>query len=119
MGYINEVQLDGQNYLIEPLLYITAGGTSSALTAAINDFTLVTGAYVNIKVGTVGAGATLNVQSTGAKQIFYNNNAITANTLIANNIYTFLYDGNHWVVVGDIIRKDVSVDNHNLIFTSN
>jgi hypothetical protein len=48
------------------------GGTSTALTAAISNFELAAGVYVNIKVGTVDANATLNVNNTGAKDIYYN-----------------------------------------------
>ena len=74
MGYIYSIQTpDNTTHLIEPLLFATAGGTRIALTAGINNFNLVAGAYVNIKVGEVGSNATLNVNNTGAKDIYYNN----------------------------------------------
>lgn len=111
MGYIHSVEIDSnQSYLIEPLLFATAGGTSTALTAAINNFTLVAGAYVNLKVGTVGANATLNVNSTGAEYIYYNNVQISAGMLSENHIYTFVYDGTNWVVLGDITGKNVLIN---------
>ena len=111
MAYISSVQIDdGQVHLIEPLLFATAGGTNSALTAAISNFTLVTGACVNIKVGDVAANATLNVNSTGAKDIYYHNSNIKADMLAQNNVYTFVYDGTHWVVINNI----PSVTNKNL-----
>lgn len=120
MGYIYSIQTpDNNTHLIQPLLYTTAGGTSTALTAAINNFTLVAGAYINLKVGEVGVHATLNVNNTGAQDIYYNDVQISAGMLLEDHIYTFIYDGNHWIVTGDIIRKNVSVNNHNLIFTSN
>ena len=110
MSYIHALQIDsGTTHLIEPLLYTTAGGTSGALTAGISNFELVTGAYVNIKVGDVDANATLNVNNTGAKGIYYGDYAINANTLVENNIYTFIYDGSHWLVVGDIIGKNIKI----------
>lgn len=108
MGYIHSIEIDNnQSYLIEPLLFATASGTSTTLTAAINNFTLVAGAYVNLKVGEVGANATLNVNSTGAKNIYYNNVQINADMLSENHIYTFVYDGTNWVVLGDITGTNV------------
>lgn len=110
MGYIHTVNLNNEQiYLIEPRLYATAGGTASALTAGINNFELMNGAYVNIKVSTVAANATLNVNDTGAKDIYYNDVQISANMLTEGNIYTFIYDGNHWNVVGDITGKNILI----------
>ena len=103
MGYIHSIQLnDNSTYLIEPVLYAAASGTTTALTANISNFELVAGTNVNIKVGTVDADATLNVNDIGAKEIRYNNENIKVNQLKANHIYTFVYDGTYWQVVGDI-----------------
>lgn len=111
MGYIYSVDIDNTNsYLIEPLLFATAGGTSTALTADISNFTLTAGAYVNIKVGTVDANATLNVNNTGAEKIYYNNIRISAGMLTADHIYTFVYDGTNWTVLGDLAGSNVIVN---------
>ena len=113
MGYIHSVSITGdQTYLIEPILYATAGGTSTALTAGISNFTLVSGAYVSVKVSTVGANATLNVNNTGAKDIYYNGVQISANLLTEDNIYTFIYDGTKWNVLGDITGKNIIIGNN-------
>ena len=109
MGYIYSVDLESERYLIEPLLYATAGGTATALTAGINNFTLVAGAYVHIKVNDVNANATLNVNSTGAKDIYYNGVQIGTGMLSNGNIYTFIYDGTQWNVIGDIIGKNIMI----------
>ena len=110
MGYIHSVQLNNNStHLIEPILFATAGGTSTALTAAISNFELAAGVYVNLKVGTVGANATLNVNSTGAKAIYYNGMAIGANMLSEDNIYTFIYTGTRWELVGDITGKNIMI----------
>lgn len=111
MAYIHQVQIgqNGDPYIIEPLLFATAGGTRTALTAGIANFTLVSGAYVHVKVGEVGSNATLNVNSTGAKDIYYNGIQISANMLTENNIYTFIYDGIHWNVLGDILEKNIII----------
>ena len=110
MAYIHSVSItNDQTYLIEPLLFATAGGTSTALTAGISNFSLVAGAYVNVKVGEVGANATLNVNSTGAVDIYYNNVQISAGMLTSGNIYTFVYDGVNWNVLGDITGKNILI----------
>ena len=106
---IKEIKISNTSYLIEPTLFATAGGTSTALTAAINNFELFPGVYVNIKVGQVGANATLNVNNTGAKAIYYNNVTINADMLSEGNIYTFIYDNQHWNVLGDITGKNIMV----------
>lgn len=110
MAYIHTINLgEGQRYLIEPKLFATAGGTSTALTAGISDFELFPGAYVYIKVGTVGANATLNVNSTGMKDIYYKGAQINADALTDGNIYTFIYDGTNWNIIGDITGKNVMI----------
>lgn len=110
MGYIHSVQLnDNSTHRIEPTLFATAGGTSTALTAGISNFELAAGVYVNIKVGIVDANATLNVNNTGAKDIYYNGMQISANMLSEDNIYTFIYTGVHWDIVGDITGKNIMI----------
>lgn len=110
MGYISTISINSNDqYLIEPQLFATAGGTNTALTAGINNFELVAGAYVNIKVGEVGANATLNVNNTGAKDIYYNDVQISAGMLTEGNVYTFVYDGAHWVILGDITGQNIMI----------
>lgn len=110
MGYIHTVQINGNiKYLIEPNLYATARGTSSALIAGVTDFELFSGAYVHIKINEVSNNATLNVNGTGAKDIYYNDSPILANTLTAGNIYTFVYTGTHWEIIGDITNKNILI----------
>ena len=110
MGYIHSVQLNNNStHLIEPVLFAIAGGTNTALTASISNFELAAGVYVHIKVGTVNANATLNVNNTGAKAIYYNGAAISANTLSEDNIYTFIYTGVYWEIIGDITGKNMMI----------
>lgn len=110
MGYIHAVQLnDNSTHLIEPKLFATAGGTSTALTAGISNFELAAGVYINLKVSTVDANATLNVNNTGAKPIYYNGVAVNANTLSEDNIYTFIYTGVNWEIIGDITGKNIMI----------
>ncbi len=117
MSYIHTIQIDGgTQHLIEPKLFATAEGTSSAITASINNFELFPGAYVNIKVGTVSANATLSIiygpnqnDYTEPKYIFYNNVKISAGILTEGNIYTFIYTGINWEVLGDITGKNIMI----------
>lgn len=81
----------------------TAAGTA-AKTVELTRFALVTGARVMVKftVTNTASSPTLNVNSTGAKSIFYRGAAISAGYLAANRVYEFVYDGTNYEFVGDI-----------------
>jgi len=46
MAYIKDVQVGSDTYLIEPTLYIAPSKNGTAYTAALTNFSLVTGATV-------------------------------------------------------------------------
>lgn len=74
----------------------TAAATS-AKTATISNYELVKGGIVSIKFdNAVGAGATMNISSKGAKDIFFKGVAITANVIQAGDTATFMYDGTQY-----------------------
>ena len=110
MAYIKDIEIkNGSNsttYLIEPTLFRDASTDDSGetyTTADLTGFELITGATVQIKFSTTNkANATLSVNSTTAASIWYNGAAISENTLKANHIYTLVYDGTSWQIVGDI-----------------
>ena len=81
----------------------TAAATA-AKTVACTGFALVTGAEITVKftVTNTAANPTLNVNSTGAKAIYYRGAAISAGYLAANRTYTFRYNGTQYELVGDI-----------------
>ena len=83
----------------------TAAATA-AKTVTISDskFTLQTGATIVVKftITNTAANPTLNVDSTGAKAIYYNGAAITAGYLKANKVYEFIYNGTQWDLIGDV-----------------
>jgi len=81
----------------------TAAATA-AKAVACNGFKLATGAEITVKftVTNTAANPTLNVNSTGAKAIYYRGSAIAAGYLAANRTYGFRYNGNQWDFVGDI-----------------
>ena len=103
MGYVKDIKIDGSTYLIEPTIYAATAGTAAAITAAISNFELVTGVIVTIKITTSNsANATLSVNGTTAKSIYYNNAAINANVLQANRVYSLVYDGTYWQLIGEL-----------------
>ncbi len=81
----------------------TAAATA-AKTVAVHNFDLATGSNVEVKftVTNTAANPTLNVNSTGAKPIYYHGEAISAEYLAANRTYRFVYNGTQWELIGDI-----------------
>ncbi|MCM1234101.1 MAG: hypothetical protein NC489_28700 [Ruminococcus flavefaciens] len=81
----------------------TAAATAAKV-VALTGFSLVTGAVVRVKftVTNTAANPTLNVNSTGAKAIYYRGSAIAAGTLAANRTYEFVYNGTQYELVGDV-----------------
>lgn len=110
MAYIRDVNITSGNtttqYLIEPTLYGAASTTDLGATYNVtidNNFALVNGVAIQVKFSVTNkVNATLQANSTGAKNIYYNNAQIAADTLKANHTYTFVYDGTQWQLVGDI-----------------
>lgn len=111
---INQIQIGTVNHALAHSAYgvcSTAAGTA-AKTVTIstggdttnNAFTLTTGVSVTVKFSNTNSAAnpTLNVNSSGAKAIYYNGAAITSSHLKANRAYQFVYDGTNWVMVGDV-----------------
>lgn len=77
-------------------------GATAAKVVSCTGFTLVTGARITVKFSNTNtvASATLNVNNTGAKVMTYNNMSLPINTLLANEIYEFIYDGTSYCLVG-------------------
>lgn len=72
-----------------------AATTTKAVT--LSNYVLVTGGIVSVKFTyAVPAGATLNVNSKGAKAIYHRGAAITANTIGAGDTATFIYNGSQY-----------------------
>ena len=85
----------------------STGATTQAKTSTIDNFVLTKGAVVYITFSTANtytsAKLTLNINSTGAKDVYYNN-AVTSstNTLLwnANETLIFIYSGSYYYYVG-------------------
>lgn len=81
----------------------TTGSTPS-------DFTLYTGAKVTVKFTYANSAAnpTLNVNGTGAKNIYVRNAAITAKDYWkANAVVDFIYDGTQWQMCGIESQQEI------------
>lgn len=100
----------------------TAKGTAAKV-VNVDGFKLVTGAVVWVKFMTTNTASlselTLNVNSTGAKNIRYHGKLLpSSNILETNKIYPFVYDGINWELSCDIdtttdiasrLRADVEI----------
>lgn len=80
---------------------------AAAKTVPLSGFSLFTGATIAVMFsnGNTAANPTLNVNSTGAKAIYYRNAALTASTasiIAKNGVYLFVYSGSYWRLVGDV-----------------
>lgn len=79
----------------------TAAATSEK-TAALSSYTLTTGGIVSVKfTNAVGAGATLNINSKGAKAIYHRGAAIAAGVIEAGDTATFIYSTYYHLIAID------------------
>lgn len=99
---IDGVSFNGSANIIH---YGTCSTAAATVEKAVSlaSFTLVTGARVIVKftVNNTASNPTLNVNSTGAKAIYYRGSAISAGQLGANRLYEFVYDGTNYEFIGD------------------
>ena len=103
------LDLDNTSYEIRPYGVCSTAGSTAAKTVSVSDFTLCTGATVLVKFENMNTvtNPTLNVNSTGAKAIIWNNSASFGKQLILENeIYEFRYNGTNWVVISSPLVKD-------------
>ena len=100
---IDGVQFDGSANIIHFGSCSTAAGTAAKVVSCTG-FVLASGSRITVKFTTTNTAAnpTLNVNSTGAKAIKYRGSTISAGYLAAGRVYTFIYDGTNYELVGDI-----------------
>ena len=105
---INSLKLGSGTYVFTTP-YATCGTAAAeaakvAATTPGSNFSLETGARVTVKftVTNTAANPTLNVNSTGAKAIYYRGQPISASYLMANRTYEFIYNGTQYELVGDL-----------------
>ena len=75
----------------------TTAETTTAKAVSLSSYTLITGGIVAVKFTyAVPASATMNINSKGAKAIYFKGAAITAGVIKAGDTATFIYDGNQY-----------------------
>jgi hypothetical protein len=81
----------------------TAAATA-AKTVDCQGFKLETGVSIIVKftVTNTASSPTINVNSTGAKSIYYRGAAIDPDWLVAGQMYELAYDGTNYNIVGDV-----------------
>ncbi|MHA9740275.1 pyocin knob domain-containing protein [Robinsoniella peoriensis] len=93
--------------------YCGTGSTTAAKTVSIPSIkTLVTGTVITIRFGyTINtANSTLNVSSTGAKPIYYNNKPLSIGAIQADDIVSFVYYSSRWQVIGSLNQAGIATD---------
>ncbi len=107
---INGMSIDGTadrtNYGV-----CSTEGSVALKTVSCPGFSLVMGAEITVKFNNTNTALnpTLNVNSTGAKAIYYKGAAVPSGYIASNGTYTFRYTGMQWEVVGEITNKQVEV----------
>lgn len=103
---IDGVDFNGTEAITHYGICPTTAGTAAKV-VNVDGFKLVTGAVVWVKFMTTNTASisslTLNVNSTGAKNIRYHGKLLpSSNTLETNKLYPFVYDGIYWELACDI-----------------
>lgn len=82
----------------------STSGSTVAKTVSLTNFKLVTGAKVAVRFSyaNTATNPTLNVNSTGAKPIYYRGSAIPASLIREYMVLELVYSGSYWYVIGDI-----------------
>lgn len=117
---INGMSINGSADIVN---YGTCSTTNTTVekVVACTGFALKIGSEITVKftVTNKAKNPTLNVNSTGAKPIYYRGAAISASYLAANRLYTFRYNGTQYELVGDVnTNTDVNVTQTNLAVTT-
>ncbi len=89
----------------------TTAESTVAKVATLSGYNLIKNGIVAIKFTYgVPASATLNINSKGAKPIYYNGSAITESTINAGDTATFIYNGSQYHLIGIVpIRNSDAV----------
>ena len=74
--------------------------STTAKAVTLSNYLLVKNGVVSVKFTyAVPAGATMNINSKGAKNIYYKGAAITAGVIKAGDVATFIYDGTQYQLI--------------------
>lgn len=89
---------------------------TAAKVVTLSNYAIKTGGQVSVKFTyAVPASATMNINSRGAKNIYYKGAAITAGVIKAGDIATFIYDGTQYQLTAiDRWQNDITTNASNL-----
>ena len=91
-GYTNNVS-QGQGYAV-------SSSNAKACTATLSSYSLVSHGIVAVRfANAVPAGATLNINSKGAKAVYYRGAALAEGVIKAGDIATFIYNGSQYILL--------------------
>ena len=97
---IVNLSLDGSNYTTRPFGTCETAAATTAKVVTCADFSLTTGATVLVKFtyANTASSPTLNVNSTGAKSIYYRGAALASSLYYwgAGDVVEFYYNGTQW-----------------------
>ena len=80
----------------------STAASTAAKVVTLSNYSLATGGIVSVKFDyDVPAGATMNINSKGAKAIYHKGAAITAGVIEAGDIATFIYSTNYHLIAID------------------
>jgi len=86
----------------------TTAAATVAKVGTLSSYTLTTGGIVAVKfTNAVPASATLNINSKGAKSIYYRGKAITAGVIKAGDVATFIYSSQYHLISIDRWQEDI------------
>ena len=78
----------------------TTAQATTEKSVTIQNYSLVSGGYVSVKfTNDVPANSTMNINSAGAKSIYYLVAAITSDVIYAGDTATFVYDGTNYHLI--------------------
>ena len=97
MANINTIKLNNSNFETRPYVECTTAKSTAAKTATLSGFTLYNGATILVKFtnGNSASNPTLNVNSTGAKNIYFNSGKLSSTLYYSWNagiVIEFVYD---------------------------
>lgn len=81
---------------------ISPSTVAKTVTTLNGGFVLKKGAKVSVKFlqGHTASTMTLNVDGTGAKNVYRDGSNLSSTMIKASNVYEFVYDGTYWRIVG-------------------
>lgn len=101
----NSIKLGSTQFDFRPYAKCDTPAATAAKAVSVANFAVFSGASVTVKFtyANTAASPTLNVNSTGAKSIFYNGAALPSTQYwAAGAVIEFIYDGTNWNVNGTI-----------------